>query len=148
MINGIIYYYSAMFGLEYLKIFVGEITFFERLPSIMETQLCCEASAGPAGENRLSEQPSKRPFRSWVVTRNLFKCRLRSKARQNSAVERNPRHEVAIPLLVEKWKALGKGNNLIAKRELWRKVTSISQFLGIGLFEHICATLRASEDKQ
>ncbi|KAI6022053.1 glycosyltransferase family 20-domain-containing protein [Pisolithus marmoratus] len=34
--------FSAIFGLNYLKIFVGEITFFERLPSIMESQLCNE----------------------------------------------------------------------------------------------------------
>ncbi|KAI6016526.1 heterokaryon incompatibility protein-domain-containing protein [Pisolithus marmoratus] len=36
--------FSAIFGLDYLKTFVGEITFFKRLPSIMESQLCNELS--------------------------------------------------------------------------------------------------------
>ncbi|KAI6022058.1 hypothetical protein EDC04DRAFT_2729978 [Pisolithus marmoratus] len=34
--------FSAMFCLNYLKTFVGEITFFERLPLVMESQLCNE----------------------------------------------------------------------------------------------------------
>ncbi|KAI6134451.1 hypothetical protein EV401DRAFT_1365195 [Pisolithus croceorrhizus] len=44
-INGAVDF-SAMFGLEYLENYVGEITFFERLRSIMESSLVSKGSAG------------------------------------------------------------------------------------------------------
>lgn len=37
-------FFSSIFGLENLKIYVGEITFFERLPSMMETEPISDAS--------------------------------------------------------------------------------------------------------
>ncbi|KAI6022046.1 hypothetical protein EDC04DRAFT_2900943 [Pisolithus marmoratus] len=57
--------FSAIFGLNYLKTFVGEITFFERLPSIMESQLCNEpgeTSVRTAQGNGLPAHPENPSF--------------------------------------------------------------------------------------
>lgn len=44
-------FFSSMFGLENLKTYVGEITFFRRLPSMKETELSSDASAVTRRQN-------------------------------------------------------------------------------------------------
>ncbi|KAI6113302.1 hypothetical protein EV401DRAFT_194513 [Pisolithus croceorrhizus] len=47
--SGIIECFSNFFGLKYLRNYVGAITFFERLPSIMENDSLGHVSVGTAG---------------------------------------------------------------------------------------------------
>ncbi|KAI6147787.1 hypothetical protein BKA82DRAFT_4144198 [Pisolithus tinctorius] len=107
-----------MFGLEHLKNFVGEVTFFERLPSIMETRLHNGGSVGTAGGSGLPAHPFNLLF--------------------------NARREVVVPRLLERCNVLGQqtGRSVLrAMRNAQDEVASISQTLGAGLLEHIRATL-------
>ncbi|KIO05861.1 hypothetical protein M404DRAFT_505804 [Pisolithus tinctorius Marx 270] len=117
---------SAMFGLEHLEIFVGEITFFEHLPSMMEAQMRVKGSVGTTRGNRSSVQPSNPSFNS---------CR-----------------EVVAPILLNKCEILGQLTIdkvfLREKQHTQHEVESISQTLSVGLLDHICtAFLDASKRK-
>lgn len=113
--------FLVIFGLEHLKKFVGKLTFFERLPSTMQSQRRGEAHGGMATGNGLLEHPSNPSF--------------------------NPRCEIAVPALLEKCNALGRWSPT-EKRKTQREVESISQTLSVELLEHIgTILLDASEGK-
>ncbi|KAI5980426.1 hypothetical protein F5J12DRAFT_885604 [Pisolithus orientalis] len=109
MKHGVVKFFSDMFGLESLKKYVGQITFFERLPLIVETQPCSKISAAAC-----QVAPS-----SW----NPFK----SRAAQSASPE---------IVLLDKCKALDKliesGRYLVPKQRARCEVQSISQTLSFG----------------
>lgn len=135
MMNEVIDY----FGLEYLKNYIGEITFFGRLPSIMETRSLSGGSVVRAGGNTLSaHSPDPSPVCSAKIWDLLRIC-------LQPVTGPNPRREVAVPLLLQKFKSLGD-RSVQRKRETQYEVQSISQTLSIELLEHVCTSLlRASE---
>ncbi|KAI6008831.1 hypothetical protein F5J12DRAFT_55107 [Pisolithus orientalis] len=137
-----------MFGLKYLRNYVGEISWFERLPSMTETELHSEVSVGttegrsvsPAAseDGLLAHQPNL-SFVTWAIRRNPFKSKHQSKAR------RDPRLESVLPMLRKKCQALCTGNGATRRyvdemRETEREVKCISRTLTAGLFQHIGAT--------
>lgn len=133
--------FSAMFGLGVLKNYLGEITFFQRLPSIMEEYLRSEDSTGTAGGVGLSACPSNSSFVR-AVTPSLFESRLAPNVGHDSCYETDP------PLLLKKCETLG-GRSLDETRKTQHDVKTISQTLGVGLLEHIRAFfLDASENYQ
>ncbi|KAI6002307.1 hypothetical protein F5J12DRAFT_228615 [Pisolithus orientalis] len=114
--------FSAIFGLQYLDNFVGEITFFERLPSIMETQFRCEASVDAADRDGISARPCP------------------------SNPSFNPH---CAPLLLKKCKGLDQPWSIGERRNTQNDVRSISQTLSVGLLDRICSSfLGESKDKQ
>ncbi|KAI6120314.1 hypothetical protein EDD16DRAFT_892167 [Pisolithus croceorrhizus] len=126
MERGAIKFFSEIFGLDILKDYVGEITFFKEFRSMMSI-------AGSGGG--LSARP-------------LTSLGTPSKSR----VGQNPRTGKAAPPLVKKCRALGPladfHQYVVARRQVRREVKSISQTLSVGLLEHIhTAILDASEDK-
>lgn len=128
--NGVVDF-PALFGLEHLKHYVGEITFFQRLPSIIETQL-------------RSEEPTVHPpnplCNGLTMTRNLLRSRLRSDVGQNA------RDEVEAPLLLKNCEVL-RGESPDEAQKTRHEMESISQSLSVGLLEHIQSSfLDASED--
>ncbi|KIN96599.1 hypothetical protein M404DRAFT_1006615 [Pisolithus tinctorius Marx 270] len=115
MKHGAVKFFSDMFGLESLKKYVGQITFFERLPLIVEARPCSEISAGAAC---LVAPPSWNPFKSRAA--------------------QSPSPEI---VLLDKCKAFDKliesGRYLVPKQRARCEVQSISQTLSFGLLEHI-----------
>ncbi|KAI6098678.1 hypothetical protein EV401DRAFT_2037458 [Pisolithus croceorrhizus] len=134
--------FPTLFGLEHLKHYIGKITFFQRLSSIVETQLRSEVSAGTTGGNELSAHPSNPLFVGLTVARNLLKSSLRSDAGKNS------RNEVEAPLLLRKCEALQRKLSDETKNTR-SEVESISQTLSVGLLEYVRTSfLNASEDNK
>ncbi|KAI6022052.1 hypothetical protein EDC04DRAFT_2729800 [Pisolithus marmoratus] len=114
--------FSAIFGLNYLKTFVGEITFFERLPSITESQLCNEL-----GETSVSmAQGNSLPAHS-----------------SNASLD--PRRTL---LLLERCKGLVR-RPYDWRREIHNEAKLISQSLSVGLLVRIRSSLlEEPEDKE
>ncbi|KAI6030137.1 hypothetical protein EDC04DRAFT_3091838 [Pisolithus marmoratus] len=108
--------FSAIFGLNYLTTFVGEITFFERLPSIiMESQLCNEpgeTSVSTAQGNGLpahTGNPSFAQQNSRYVSLLLVKrIRYWSRAADESRKIRNEVKLISQTLSVEASAAVGE----------------------------------------
>ncbi|KAI6013130.1 hypothetical protein PISMIDRAFT_537002 [Pisolithus microcarpus 441] len=109
---------SRTFGLESLKKYVGQITFFERLPLMVERQSCSETITDGLCA-------SQAPL-SW----NPFK----SGAAQNLSCE------IVVPPLLEKCKVFDELIEL-AKQQARCEVKSISQTLSIGLLERLCTVI-------
>ncbi|KAI6167803.1 hypothetical protein EDD17DRAFT_1751214 [Pisolithus thermaeus] len=131
---------SDMFGLESLKCYVGEIAFFKRLPSMMETRLRNEDSVGRAGGNGLSTRPPSLLSFSSAGLR-LFGDRLQPDTKQNQHCE------AVASLLVNKFERLHE-HSYSEKSKTQIEVESIARTLSVGLLEHIfSALLDASEGK-
>ncbi|KAI5997738.1 hypothetical protein EDC04DRAFT_2796396 [Pisolithus marmoratus] len=132
---------SNIFGLQSLKYYVGEITFFNELCSKMETQsrcggaLVCNTNIATSGDS-----PSNRTVTSlWTPLK--------------SRVERTHRGGTTAPPLLEKCKAFSplvdKSRYLVARQQTRCEVKSISQSLSFGLLENIhTAILNASENEK
>ncbi|KAI5983016.1 hypothetical protein EDC04DRAFT_1761916 [Pisolithus marmoratus] len=116
-------FFSDLFCLEYLN-YIGKITFFERLPSIIEIDSLSEGSVGTAEENSLLPPPSKLTCTNWVMICNLFNRRQQSNTDENSRLEERdaPRRYAD------------------EKKKVVRGVESTLQTLGSGLLEHIVIT--------
>lgn len=115
-------YFSDMFGFEYLSNYVGEITFFKRLPSIPATGRVTGLLA--------------RPSRLAIILHSL-KNRHRA---QDLLVK------AMLPLLREKCQALKAKHDAPRRyadeqRKTESEAKAISQTLGVGLLECISATL-------
>ncbi|KAI6030072.1 hypothetical protein EDC04DRAFT_2714421, partial [Pisolithus marmoratus] len=114
--------FSAMFGLNFLKTFVGEITFFERLPLVMKSQLCNEpgeTSGRTAQGNSLPAQSSNASFDPRCTHLLLERC------------EGHVRRPYDRP------------------REIHNEVKFISQTLGVALLDRIRSSfLEEPEDKE
>ncbi|KAI6145874.1 hypothetical protein BKA82DRAFT_1003978 [Pisolithus tinctorius] len=115
-----------MFGLQLLRNYVGKITFFERLPWIMETDSPSEVIVSSTEEHGLLA--------------HLFQGRRQSNAAQG------PRLEVVLPLLRKRCKtlraedgALHRGGN--EKQKVEPVLESVSQTLSASLLHHVEATL-------
>ncbi|KAI6019014.1 hypothetical protein PISMIDRAFT_336565 [Pisolithus microcarpus 441] len=132
-------FFSDLFGLKYLKNYIGKITYFTRFSSMMETS---KLPVG-AAEGGLRARPSiKLSFSNSVVRCNPFKG-----GRPSAAAESDPRLKVVLPLLHKRCQ------NLCNKYELPRRyagerqrvedeIKSISQTLGADLLGHMMITFR------
>lgn len=138
--RGAVEFLSDMFGLKGLKNYVGEITFFNELGSMLETQtqrgstFIWETNIAASGDG-LSAHRATSP---WAPFR--------------SEATRNPRIETAAPPLLEKCKAFGPlvdfRRYLVARQQVQCEVKSISQTLSVGLLEYIYSTIiDACEDE-
>ncbi|KIN95577.1 hypothetical protein M404DRAFT_1007356 [Pisolithus tinctorius Marx 270] len=128
-------FFSDIFGLEYLRNFTGEISFFKRLASIAETDLFSEVSVGTM-EDGLLASPLKS---SWAMTRNPFRRSWKS----NGA--RDPRLRAILPLLQRRCRTLHARDEAPRlygdeKQKMEHELKSISQTLSAGLHEHISIT--------
>ncbi|KAI6001724.1 hypothetical protein EDC04DRAFT_1056984 [Pisolithus marmoratus] len=136
--GGTIKSFSDLFGLKYLRNYVGKITFFERLPTMMETDSLSSppiATAGALEDGLLARRPRLSSV-NWAMTSSLFRRSPRSKAAHDL------RLEVVLPLLRRRCQ------NFCAKEDVQhryggelQKVVSefkfISCSLSVGLLDHI-----------
>ncbi|KAI6145887.1 hypothetical protein BKA82DRAFT_767266 [Pisolithus tinctorius] len=123
--DGMVKFFSDMFGLQHLRSYVGKITFFERLPWMMETDSPREDFVETAEEHGLLVR--------------LFKG-----IRQSNAVQ-DPRLEVVLPLLRKRCQTLGAKDDAPhryadEKQKVKRELESISQTLSAGLLNHTGST--------
>ncbi|KAI6038894.1 hypothetical protein EDC04DRAFT_1845561 [Pisolithus marmoratus] len=132
-------FFSDLFILKYLRNYMGEITLFERLPSMIETVSLSEGSVGTGEDDSLLAHPPKLMYTNWVMMYNLFIGR-----QQPNAEGLHP--EVALPL----WRS--RYQNLCAEHDAPRRyadekekvayeVKSMLQTLCSGLPDHIEKTL-------
>lgn len=124
---------SNIFGLESLKNYVGEITFFKELRSMLETQMQrgsifvwnADAAGSRDGPSARRATSTWSPFRSRVAL--------------------NPSKETVVPPLLERCKAFNPlvdlHRYLVARRQVRCEIKSISQTLGVGLLEYIYTTI-------
>ncbi|KAI6042337.1 hypothetical protein EDC04DRAFT_996420 [Pisolithus marmoratus] len=125
-------FFSEMFGLKYLRNFVGETTFFKDLKSLTVTESRSEVSVGGAGGQPVT---SKLSFVSWVMTHNLLKRQLPSE------IPQEPRLKVLLPLLRRRCQGLDPFEDMshqhAEEQKTEHEVKSLSQTLGAGLLEYI-----------
>ncbi|KAI6012776.1 hypothetical protein F5J12DRAFT_551200 [Pisolithus orientalis] len=129
---------SNMFGLKDLTNYVGEITFFKKLPLMVGTKPAGEGAAGVAevpGDGLQSCAPKSSPG-ALVAIGNP------SKLRQQSITIQDPRLEVALPLLLKECQTLGmwyrtSSRNSTTKQKIKHEARCISQTLGAGILQHI-----------
>ncbi|KAI6020563.1 hypothetical protein EDC04DRAFT_401564 [Pisolithus marmoratus] len=137
--GGAIKFFSDLCGLKYLRNYIGEITLFERLPSMIETDSLSESSVGTAEEDSLLAHPPKLTCTNWVMICNLFNRRQQSNADEDS------RLEVVLPLLRRRCQNLCAEHDAPRqyadeKKKVVREVESISQTLGSNLLKYIADT--------
>ncbi|KAI5985151.1 heterokaryon incompatibility protein-domain-containing protein [Pisolithus albus] len=140
MNRGAVKFLSNIFGLESLNNYVGNITFFKELHSMLETRMqresICIRKTDAAGSR---DGPSaRRATSTW------------SPFRSRAAL--NPGKETVVPPLLEKCRAfnplVGSHRYLVARQQVRCEIKSISQTLGVGLLEYIHTTIRdACEDE-
>ncbi|KAI6038928.1 hypothetical protein EDC04DRAFT_1849011 [Pisolithus marmoratus] len=140
---GAIKFFSGLFGLQYLRNYIGKITLFERLPSMVETDSLSEGSVGTAEalENSLLAHPPKLTCTNWAMICNLFN------GRQQSNADEDSRLEVVLPLLRRRCQTLCAERDAPRqyadeKKKVVREVESISQTLDSGLLKYIAHTFR------
>lgn len=124
-------FFSDMFALEYLKNYVGEITFFKKLPFIVGTESASESSG--VAEDGLQSSPSKL-LRGALVTMRKFKRR--------SITIQDPHLEVVLPHIRKECQTLGLWYlkaipHLTKKQKMENEMRSISQTLGAFILHHI-----------
>ncbi|KAI5991036.1 hypothetical protein EDC04DRAFT_1361337 [Pisolithus marmoratus] len=123
-------FFSDLFGLKYLRNYVGEITFFQRLSWMMENTSLDYAFVGTAEEDaKLPAQPPELPFASSATTWNLFQDNPRS----NGA--RDPRLDVVVPLLLRRCHVLHRDADEMQKMK--HELKSISHTPSANLLTHI-----------
>ncbi|KAI6004990.1 hypothetical protein EDC04DRAFT_2785324 [Pisolithus marmoratus] len=128
-----------MFGLKYLRNYIGKLTFFARFPWVMETALPSDIQSVESEDDSLLPHPLKLLCADWAMRCNLFK------ANQSGAAQLDPRLHAVLPLLRRRCQTLrttdAKGRFLprgaYEKRKMECELTSVSQTLGADLLEHI-----------
>ncbi|KAI6038932.1 hypothetical protein EDC04DRAFT_1848529 [Pisolithus marmoratus] len=135
----VIKFFSDLFGLKYLRNYIGGITFFERLPSMIETDSLSEGSVSTAEENSLLPQPPKLSCINWVMICNLYNGRQQSNADEDSHLE------VVLPLLRRRCQNLCAEDDAPRQcadeqKKVVREAESILQTLGSGLLKYIAST--------
>ncbi|KAI5985003.1 hypothetical protein EDC04DRAFT_1606586 [Pisolithus marmoratus] len=139
--RGAMKFFSDLFGLQYVRNYIGEITLFERLPSMVQTDSLSEGSVGAAEalEDSLLVHPPKLTCTNWVMTCNLFNRRQQSNADEDS------RLEVVLPLLRRRCQNLRTEHDAPRryadeKKKVVCEVESILQTLGSSLLKYIADT--------
>ncbi|KAI6022266.1 hypothetical protein PISMIDRAFT_675444 [Pisolithus microcarpus 441] len=132
-------FFSEMFGLEYLRIYIGEITFFARLPWMMETNPPSDGLYLSAAEE---ENPPTLSRANWVTRYNLLWGN-----QQSQGVRLDARHEAVLPLLDRRCQTLRAQckqtyRYAAEKQKVECEVKSISQTLGAGLLKPLLTTFR------
>ncbi|KAI5997512.1 hypothetical protein EDD15DRAFT_2410828 [Pisolithus albus] len=95
-------FFSDMFGLKYLRNFIGEITFFARLPYVMNTDPRSDISPVCAtGEGGLPPHSPTLSRANWATRYNLLWGN-----QQSNAVQSDTRHKVVLPLLYQRCQIL------------------------------------------
>ncbi|KAI5984900.1 hypothetical protein F5J12DRAFT_62275 [Pisolithus orientalis] len=124
-----------MFCLHRLSNYVGKILFFERLPSMMESDSLSEVSAGSAEEDGLLTRTPKLSCADWVMMCNLFKGSWQSNATQD------PHLEVVLPALSKRCHTLSRDDArrryANERQKVERELKSILQTLSADLLQHI-----------
>ncbi|KAI6143094.1 hypothetical protein BKA82DRAFT_403843 [Pisolithus tinctorius] len=127
-----------MFGLKYLRNYVGEIVFFGRFPWAIETNSLREVSVGTAEEDELLASAPRSSCTDWAMTCNLFVG-----SRQLDAA-RDPRLEVVLPQLCRRCQTLSAWDITSRRYDEMQKVQneskSIAHSLGAGLLNYIWTT--------
>lgn len=116
-------FFSDMFGLSYLKHYVGEIMFFERLSRVMETASLDKGTV--EGDAKLPAHPPKLSF----ISRNVYR------GNRPSNTVQDPRLEAVVPLLLKRCQEFR-----VDSEEMRHELKSISQSLSAGLLVHISTT--------
>ncbi|KAI5984912.1 hypothetical protein F5J12DRAFT_63297 [Pisolithus orientalis] len=130
-----------MFCLHHLSNFVGKILFFERLPSMMESDSLSEVSAGSAEEDGLLARAPKLSCADWMMTCNLFK------GSWQSSTTLDPHLEVVLPVLCKRCHTLSARSDAPRRyanqmQKVERELKSISQTLSADLLQHILRVFR------
>ncbi|KAI5985326.1 hypothetical protein EDC04DRAFT_1586957 [Pisolithus marmoratus] len=129
-----------MFGLRYLRNYVGKITFFERFSRVMETSDTSSVVV-PEEDGLVTRSPTS-PCTNWVMRRNLFK------GGRSNAPHSDLRLQVVLPLLHRRCQTLCVVDDLDGvprryadeKQKVEHELKSILQTLGADLLEHIITT--------
>ncbi|KAI6158982.1 hypothetical protein EDD17DRAFT_1616590, partial [Pisolithus thermaeus] len=153
-------FFSDLFGLEYLKNYVGKITFFTRFSAMMETSPvsnvpsigaaegwsvipCSSANDIVALEDGSRVRPPKLSCANSAMRRNLFQS-----GWQFTAAKSDPRLEVMLPLLNWRLETFYGMYHLASRaacvderQRVEDEMKSILQTLGVNLLEHIRITV-------
>ncbi|KAI6032488.1 hypothetical protein EDC04DRAFT_2898076 [Pisolithus marmoratus] len=132
-------FFSDMFGLNYLRNYIGDITFFSRFPQMMEADPPSDI-VSVVLEDGLPACPPNPSRANWVMRCNPFKS-----SPQSNVVRLDPRLEAVLPLLRRRCQTLGvvDGADGVSRRyddeiqKVEHEFKSISQTLGADLLEHI-----------
>ncbi|KAI6137298.1 hypothetical protein F5141DRAFT_78627 [Pisolithus sp. B1] len=136
-------FFSDLFGLKYLRNYIGEITFFAKLPRMVETDSPSDVlSVCAAEEDGLLPHPPILSCANW-----LARCSLLRGSHQSDAVQSDARHEVVLPLLHRRCQTLrtrydARHRYATEKQKVEYELKSILQTLGADLLEHIADTFR------
>ncbi|KAI6042385.1 hypothetical protein EDC04DRAFT_1000199 [Pisolithus marmoratus] len=133
-------FFLDMFGLKYLRNYIGKITFFESFPSILKTNPPRDIlpAAGVAKADGSPAYPSKLS-RTILVTR----CNLPNNGLQSDAhAQSDPRLKVVLPLLRKRCQILCARHNVLhwytdETHKVECELKFISQTLGDDLLKHI-----------
>ncbi|KAI6020593.1 hypothetical protein EDC04DRAFT_2737279 [Pisolithus marmoratus] len=128
-----------MFGLKYLRNYIGKLTFFARFPWVMDTILPSDIQSVGSEDDSLLLHPPKLFCANCLMRCNLFK------ANQSNAAQSDPCLQTALPLLYRRCLTLrttdAKGRFLprgaYERRKMECELMSMSQTLGTDLLEHI-----------
>ncbi|KAI6038845.1 hypothetical protein EDC04DRAFT_1841205 [Pisolithus marmoratus] len=128
-------FFSDLFGLKYLRNYIGEITFFQRLSWMMENTSLDYAFIGTAQEDaKLPAQPPELPHANSATTWNLFQDNPRSNGARDS------RLDVVVPPLFRRCHVLHRDADEMQKMK--HELKSISHTPSANLLMHIGNTFR------
>lgn len=134
-------FFSNMFGLKYLRNYIGEITFLARLPCVMNADPPSDISSVCATEEDGLLPHSLTPSRAnWATRYNLLWG-----DQQSNAVQLDARHKIVLPLLhtrcqILRTRHVTSHRYAVESQKLKRELKSIMQTLGADLLECIMTT--------
>ncbi|KAI6143528.1 hypothetical protein EDD17DRAFT_1660022 [Pisolithus thermaeus] len=143
----IIEFFSDLFGLECLKNYIGEITFFERLPSMLATGSLSEVSVDAMEEDgSILARPPKSPSANWMMS-----CLLKDRQRFNTV--RDPRLAATLPLLHRRCQTFHATPSISCwyaneKKKVALEFKSILQSPSSQLFKQVMVTLLDADSKR
>ncbi|KAI6159009.1 hypothetical protein EDD17DRAFT_1617002 [Pisolithus thermaeus] len=143
----IIEFFSDLFGLEYLRNYIGEITFFERLPSMLATGSLSEISVDAMeGDGSVLARPPKFPSTNWMMS-----CLFRD--RQHFNTVQDPRLAVTLPLLHRRCQTFHATPSISCwyaneKKKVALEFKSILQSPSSQLFRQVMVTLLDADSKR
>ncbi|KIK23740.1 hypothetical protein PISMIDRAFT_436714 [Pisolithus microcarpus 441] len=131
-------FFSDVFGLKYLRNYIGDITFFARFPSMMETSTVSDVPSASATEEdgllaRLSKLPCASSMMRYIPFRGIW---------QFANAEPDSRLETVLPLLRRRCQTVFAQSDVPRwyaheSRRVEGEIKSISQTLGADLYAHI-----------
>ncbi|KAI6152855.1 hypothetical protein EDD17DRAFT_1634125 [Pisolithus thermaeus] len=135
-------FFLGLFGLTYLRSYVGEITFFARLPWVVESDPPSDIlSVYAAEEDGLLPHPPILSCADWITRYTPLRG-----SQQSNAVQSDARHEVVLGPLHRRFQGLrarfDAPRRNAAGKQMRCELKPILRTLGVGLLEYIWLTLK------